>query len=393
MNSDSSSTPGISRNEILQRQEHTRELVGQEKLDVVMAVGRSAYDRPGHLAYLTNHFPPFPSTPFTETDRGMGYGIFLLPVKGEATLLIDRHSQASLRKDVVAVDDVRVAPDMIASLVDWMKERQLETGKIGIMGEDLLPATIYRHLVAELPQLEVQTADHLLNQQRMIKSEAEIRLIAEAAMIAGAGHAAAIQVVKAGARENEICAEGTAAALKAGADFVRYFRVSSDPQLATTMRWPQATDRKIQEGELVMMDIIGACRGYQFDVFRCTCVGEADEKKLGMMNAVLEATNAAVEATRVGLPAEDLVTVAREVFEKVGYADYSRSFMGHGIGLETVEPPLISPGDHTELQAGMVLCIEPGLSIPGVGGFCIEQEVVVREDGPELLTPFEAKLW
>jgi Xaa-Pro dipeptidase len=112
-----------------------------------------------------------------------------------------------------------------------------------------------------------------------------------------------------------------------------------------------------------------------------------------MMNAVLEATNAAVEATRVGLPAEDLVTVAREVFEKVGYADYSRSFMGHGIGLETVEPPLISPGDHTELQAGMVLCIEPGLSIPGVGGFCIEQEVVVREDGPELLTPFEAKLW
>lgn len=393
MDSEFSGTPGISRKELWERQERTRELAGQEKLDAVLVVGRSAYDRPGHLAYLTNYFPPFPSTPFTETDRGMGYGMFLLPVKGEATLLIDRHSQASLRKDVVAVDDVRVAPDMIVSLLELFKERKIETGTIGVAGEDLLPATIYRHVVAELPQLELQPSDHLLNQQRLIKSEAEIRLIAEAAEIAGVAHAAAIQVVKAGIRENEICAEGTAAALKAGADFVRYFRVSSDPQLATTMRWPQATNREIREGELVMMDIIGACRGYQFDVFRCTCAGEADAEKLGVMDAVLEATHAAVEATRVGTPAEDLVEVAREVFEKFGYAEYSRAFMGHGIGLETVEPPLISPGDHTRLQAGMVLCIEPGLSIPGVGGFCIEQEVVVREDGPELLTTFEAKLW
>ncbi len=388
-----SNSPGISRNEVLERQERTRELAGRENLAAVMVVGRSAYDRPGHLAYLTNHFPPFPSTPFTETDRGMGHGIFLLPMEGEATLLIDRQSQASLRKDVVAADDVRVAPDMIVSLVDWLKERKLEAGRLGVMGEDLLPATIYRHVVAELPQLQVEPADPLVNQQRMIKSEAEIQLIAEAAKIAGAGHAAAIPAVKAGARENEICAEGTAAALKAGADFVRYFRVSSDPQLATTMRWPQATDRQIQEGELVMMDIIGACRGYQFDVFRCTCAGAADDQKMSMMDAVLEATNKAVEATCVGIPAEDLVQVARDVFEKVGYAEYSRAFMGHGIGLETVEPPLISPGDHTELQEGMVLCVEPGLSIPGVGGFCIEQEVVVREEGPELLTPFEAKLW
>ncbi|MEE2822820.1 MAG: Xaa-Pro peptidase family protein [Acidobacteriota bacterium] len=393
MDLETSNIPGISRSELQERQERTHELADQENLDAVMVVGRSAYDRPGHLAYLTNHFPPFPSTPFTVTDRGMGHGIFLLDMKGESTLLIDRQSQASLRKDVVAVNDVRVAPDMIVALVDWMRERKVETGQIGVVGEDLLPATIYRHVLDELPQIKMGSADHLLNQQRLIKSEAEIQLIAKAAEIAGAGHAAAIGVVRPGVQENEICAEGTAAALKAGADFVRYFRVSSDPQIATTMRWPQATDRKIQDGELVMMDIIGACRGYQFDVFRCTCAGEVDKDKLNLMDAVLEATNASVEATQVGIPAEDLVGVAREVFEKSGYAQYSRAFMGHGIGLETVEPPLISPGDKTELQAGMVLCIEPGLSIPGVGGFCIEQEVVVREDGPELLTPFEAKLW
>ncbi|MDA2934918.1 Xaa-Pro peptidase family protein [Acidobacteria bacterium AH-259-D05] len=393
MGLESLGTAGISRSEILERQARTRDLAGREKLDAVMVVGRSAYDRPGHLAYLTNHFPPFPSTPFTETDRGMGYGIFLLPVEGEATLLIDRQSQAALSKEIVAVGDIRVAPDMITALIDLLKERKVEGGRVGIIGEDLLPATIYRHVVEALPELYLQPADDLVNVQRMIKSEAEIKLMGRAAEIAGAGHAAAIKAVKPGARENEICAEGTAAALRAGADFVRYFRVSTDPQLATTMRWPQATAREIQAGELVMMDIIGAYRGYQFDVFRCTVAGEADEEKRRLMDSVLRATEAAVAAAQAGTIAEELVKVARNVFEEVNYAQYSRSFMGHGIGLETVEPPLISPGDHTVLQPGMVLCIEPGLRIPGVGGCCIEQEVVVREEGPELLTPFAAQLW
>ncbi len=389
----SSNTPGISRSEILERQIRTRDLAGKQKFDGVIVVGRSAYDRPGHLAYLTNHFPPFPSTPFTKTDRGMGHGIFFLPVDGEATLLIDRQSEAALDRERVMAEDIRVAPDMIAGLIDLLKERKVERGTLGVVGEDLLPATIYRHVVDALPELSLRSADDLLNLQRLVKSEAEIQLIRKGAEIAGMGHEAAIKVVKAGARENEVCAEGTAAALRAGADFVRYFRVSSDPQLGTTMRWPQASERVIQAGDIVMMDIIGAYRGYHFDVFRCTVAEGADAQTRQVMDAVLRATEAAVAAAQVGTIAEELVQVARGVFDEGNYSQYSRSFMGHGIGLETVELPLISPGDRTALQPGMVLCIEPGLRIPGLGGCCIEQEVVVRQEGPELLTQFSAQLW
>lgn len=383
----------ISRNEILDRQTRTRGLAGKQKFDGVIVVGRSAYDRPGHLAYLTNHFPPFPSTPFTENDRGMGHGIFFLPLEDEATLLIDRQSEAAINKERIAVDDIRVAPDMINGLVELLKERRMETGTLGVVGEDILPTTIYRNIVDMLPELNLQPADDLLNVQRLTKSEAEIELIRAGAEIAGKGHEAAIKAVKAGARENEICAAGTAAALRAGADFVRYFRVSSDPQLGTTMRWPQASDRVIQTGDIVMMDIIGAYQGYQFDVFRCTVAGEAGEETRQIMDAVLRAMDAAVAAARVGTPAEELVEVARGVFAEGDYERYSRAFMGHGIGLETVEPPLISPGDRTALEEGMVLCIEPGLRIPGWGGCCIEQEVVIRPEGPELLTQFSAQLW
>ncbi len=122
----SSNTPGISRSEILERQIRTRDLAGKQKFDGVIVVGRSAYDRPGHLAYLTNHFPPFPSTPFTKTDRGMGHGIFFLPVDGEATLLIDRQSEAALDRERVMVEDIRVAPDMITGLIDLLKERKVD---------------------------------------------------------------------------------------------------------------------------------------------------------------------------------------------------------------------------------------------------------------------------
>ncbi len=387
------STTGISRKEILQRQDRTRTLVGKEKLDAVIIVGRSAYDRPGHLAYLTNHFPPFPSTPFTQTDRGMGYGIFFLPVDGEATLLIDQQSQAALNKETVAVQDTRVARNMMTGLVDLLRERKVAQGLVGIVGEDLLPTTIYRHVIEKLPDLCLEAADDLISLQRLIKSEAEIQLMRQAAEIAGAGHQAALETLKAGARENEICAEGTAAALRAGADFVRYFRVSSDPQLATTMRWPQASEREIQAGEVVMMDIIGAYGGYHFDVFRCSTAGEPEEEKRQLLETALRATEAAVAAAQPGTPVQELVSAAGRVFEKADCAQYSRSFMGHGIGLETVEPPLISPGDRTVLQPGMVLCIEPGLRIPGVGGFCIEQEVVIGREGPELITKFPARLW
>ncbi len=391
MASETTQTNGISRDEILERQVRTRELANQKQLDALLVVGRSAYDRPGHLAYLTNHFPPFPSTPFTQTDRGMGYGMLFLPVDGISTLLVDRPSEAALRRDSVAVDEVQVAPDMISSLIGLLKERKIK--RIGIAGEDLLPATIYRHLIEALPKLHTQTADELINVQRLIKSEAEIALIGKAAKVAEAGHQAALQTLKPGVRENEVCAAGTAGALLAGADFVRYFRVSSDPEVATTMRWPQASGRVIQVGEIVMMDIIGAYQGYQFDVFRAAVAGEPDREKHRLLEAVVRASQASVAAAQPGIAAEELVKVARDIFEEDQYVPYSRSFMGHGIGLETVEPPLISPGDHTTLQPQMVLCIEPGLRIPGVGGCCIEQEVVIRETGPELLTEFPIRLW
>ena len=106
-----------------------------------------------------------------------------------------------------------------------------------------------------------------------------------------------------------------------------------------------------------------------------------------------EATEAAVAACRPGVKSDDIYQTSQAIFERAGYGRHSRVFMGHGIGLETVESPLIQKGVQDVIEEGMVLCIEPGVSVPDVAGACIEEEIIVRRDGPELITHAPTRPW
>ncbi len=141
------------------------------------------------------------------------------------------------------------------------------------------------------------------------------------------------------------------------------------------------------------LDIIGAVRGYQFDVLRTTVVGAPDAEQHRLLEAVAQATDAAVAEARPGTMCGDLVRLANTLLERAGYGKHTRNFMGHGIGLETVEEPYLTPEITVRLQPGMVLCIEPGVHIPGWGGASIEQEVIVTEGEPEVITHTPARLW
>ncbi len=380
----------IPREEFYRRQESARKLAAEAGFAGLLAVGRSFYDRPGPLAYLTNHFPAFPATAFAPGMRGLGHGVFILPVAGDPVLCIDLRSY---RKELVAVDDVRQAGDLVRLVAEVLREKGLAGGRLGLAGWDILPLAFYRDLVNLLPELRLEPADDLLNRLRRVKSEAEVGLLRQAARIAGAGLEGALKAIRPGVTEAEVCAAGTAAALRAGADFVRYLRVHSGPWSAAGSRWPQATDRRLEAGDLVALDIIGAFRGYQFDVNRSTVVGEADRRARQLLEAVYLASRLMVEHCYPGVPAAELVRVARRGLEELGFGAYAAAMMGHGIGLETVEPPYITADADDVLEPGMVLAVEPGVFIPGWGGANIEEIVVVRDGPPETLTLIPARLW
>ena len=382
----------ISPSEIRGRQELARKAAMAAGYDALLVVGRSFYDRPGDLAYLTNHFPPFPTTVFSESNRGMGHGILLLPVIGEPVLLTDARKH---RPDLVVVDDVRAAADLGLALIDLLKETYLEDGDIGLVGDDILPAAIDRQLLSTLPGLTLEPEPHIVANLRASKSPGELALLRRAALCADAALMTANAMIRrGGVTEREVCAEAIAAAMRAGADFVRYFRVHSGPWSAYGSRWPQAMNRLIEPGEIVALDAIGAYQGYQFDVNRTTVCGESDTETRRLLETTLEATNAAVAAIRPGIPVSTVADAAVEVMHRGRYGDYFGGMLGHAIGLETVELPYLQVGDPTILQPNMILCVEPGLFIPEVAGAAIEQEVIVHAIGPaEIITPTPTNLW
>src|SRR5579875_3097681 len=294
----------IHREEFHARLERTRRLAAERGLDGLLVIGRSFYDRTGDLAYLTNHFPPFPTTVFSGTQRGLGHSLLVLPVAGAPVLVIDGRAY---RRELVVIEEVRADTDLARGVVAALRDRGLGAGRVGLVGEDIIPLALYR--------------------------------------------------------------------------------VLTGPYSSYGSRWPQATSRVIEEGELVTLDIIGAVRGYQFDVLRTAVAGGADGEQRRLLGAVARALEAAVAAARPGAPCGDLVRLANGLLEEAGYGAHARTFMGHGIGLETVEDPYLTPDVTTRLAPGMVLCIEPGVYIPGWGGASIEQEVIVTEGAPEIITP------
>ena len=384
------SSLSIPRAEFTTRQERAQAAAAERGLDGLLVVGRSFYDRPGHLAYLTNHFPPFPASPFTVGSRGLGHGLLLLPVHGTPVLVVDGRAY---RRDLVVVEDVRTGNDLVRALIDVLHEQGLGRARLGLVGQDLFPVGMAWPLAAALPDLHLEPADDIVDTLRVLKSSAEIALLRQAARVAGLGLAAARQVIREGAREWDICAAGTGAALAAGADFVRYLRVHSGPWAGVGSRWPPATNRVVGLGDMITLDIIGAVNGYQFDVLRATTVGEPTAEQRKVLDTGLRATERTVALVRPGVSVRELVRIAWQTLDEAGYGAYASGFIGHGIGLETVEPPYLQAGVEEVLRPGMVVCVEPSIRIPSWGGCSIEQEVVVTEDGYELLTTFPAQWW
>src|SRR4051794_17102443 len=171
--------PPIEIAEVRERQARARDLAAASGYDALLVVGRSFYDRPGDLAYLTNHFPPFPTTVFSEVNRGMGHAFFLLPVNGAPTLLTDPRKH---RPDLVAVDDVRAAADLGEVTIALLQEKGLERARVGLVGDDILPAAFDRAFAAALPELRLDPEREIVARMRQIKSPAEQALMRRAAV-------------------------------------------------------------------------------------------------------------------------------------------------------------------------------------------------------------------
>ena len=151
-------------------------------------------------------------------------------------------------------------------------------------------------------------------------------------------------------------------------------------------------NKVIKEGEFVTLDFGCIYKGYCSDITRSFMVGQASKEMKRLYNIVKEAQIRAIKAVKAGVKACEIDKVARDYIESKGYGKYFTHSTGHGVGIEVHDPISVSRFSDTILEENMVITVEPGIYIPGVGGIRIEDDVLVKNDGFEVLTKASKKL-
>src|SRR5262245_22876910 len=148
----------------------------------------------------------------------------------------------------------------------------------------------------------------------------------------------------------------------------------------------QTGSRKLEEGDAVVIDIGGRKDGFPSDITRMAAIGRPPEG-YGQIHTIVEkAVQAALKVARPGVLAKEVDAAARRVIADAGYGEYFVHRTGHGMGIDGHEPPYITATSETVLEEGMVFSIEPGIYLPGRFGIRLEEIVILREDGPEILS-------
>ena len=234
--------------------------------------------------------------------------------------------------------------------------------------------------------VELKATTGLVKELRQTKDESEIEKISRAVEITDNAFAKIQDKLEVGAVEQEIALELEFLQKKQGAAKNAFdFIVASGARGA--LPHGVASEKEIAAGDLVTMDFGAVYHGYHSDMTRTVMVGgEPTEKQQEIYHLVLEAQQAALEAIGPGKIGSEIDRVARDIIADAGYGPNFGHGLGHSLGLEIHEQPRFSRQDDTVIKPGMVITVEPGVYIPDWGGVRIEDIVVVREDGCEILT-------
>ncbi len=218
---------------------------------------------------------------------------------------------------------------------------------------------------------------------RAVKDEDEIARLRAAATGADGAFDGIVPLAFAGRRERDVAADLERLLRERGHERVEFTIVGSGPNAASPHH--AAGERVIRPRDAVVMDFGGVAGGYCSDITRTVFVSEPDEEGRRVYDLVRAAQQAAFEAIRPGVAAEEVDRAARRVIGDAGYGERFVHRTGHGIGLEVHEPPYIVEGNETPLQVGMTFSVEPGVYLPGRFGVRIEDQVVVVPGGAERL--------
>lgn len=239
--------------------------------------------------------------------------------------------------------------------------------------------------------------DGAVTQLRAVKDRDEADRMRRSAALTCSLYESLLSWMEAGMRERDIATELEHRARVAGAEAMSFETIVAAGERGG-MPHARATGSVVSPGDLLTLDFGIVLEGYCSDMTRTVAFGFGDKpvppklrarwaEQREVFEAVLAAQQAAVEAVRAGVTCHDVDEAARSLLRDAGWAKQFSHSTGHGVGLEIHEGPRVAKGQKTELEAGMVITIEPGVYLPGRFGVRIEDTVLVTATGAEVLTP------
>jgi len=295
------------------------------------------------------------------------------------------------------VRDVRHLPRLAewpAALAVLLEEYSLARGRIGF---DLMPQFMYQGVRDRLPGVELIDAGDAWVDIAAIKHPLEVALIEQALTMAQEGAAAAIRTVAPGATEIDVSAAAEYRMRTLGSEMNPFIPVVASGSNAAI--WERvATTRRMESGDMVILDVGCVHRGYTGDFARTVVVGEPTAPQRRIYRAAYDALQEAVKTAKPGVLCSAVDAVVRRVVRDAGLAKYAQGWAsGHQLGFGLHGEPLVAPGVDVPLRPGMVINLEPSLYTFDdltVGGVELEDTVVITESGSRRLTdfPFDERL-
>jgi Xaa-Pro aminopeptidase len=265
-------------------------------------------------------------------------------------------------------------------------------GRSGVVGLPMGPETHLRMPLADFELLRSRLhgasfadAGPVIRALRLVKSEAEIAKIRHICDIVADAFAALPQLVASGDTEEELFRAFKIDVLRRGADDVPYLVGGAGPGGYEDIISPPST-RQLRDGDVLMLDTGSVFDGYYCDFDRNFAVGQVSTASRRAYELLYRVTEAGLHAARPGLTCADLYDHMRSELASGGSAATSTGRLGHGLGMQLTEWPSLIVTDDTVLTPGMVLTLEPGISIEPGKVMVHEENIVVREDGAELLS-------
>ncbi len=310
----------------------------------------------------------------------------LLINETKCLLATDSRYTLDAERDAVEFDVHTLKRGLMEGLPDLLK--RMGTENLGFEGEYLtwgLYRELSENLREDLPSIRLMPLNGVVEEMRAVKNGQEIRTLEASADLMSGILDEVVTVIGPGMTEKQVAWQIEGLVRESEAEGLAFPSiVASGPNSALPHAVP--TDRKLEEGDPVILDVGLKLNGYCSDMTRTVFLGDPSPDFIEIYRTVREAQMTSLKEVRSGVMSNHPDAIARQIINDAGFGGYFGHGLGHGVGLATHERPRLSPLKPSKLKKGMVVTVEPGIYIPGKGGVRLEEMVVIEADGPRILT-------